>query len=171
MQSTADCMPTVLIADDDDALNQVWQDLLSSAGFDVLTSNTGLKALDTVRFADKVDVVLLDYKMPVLDGAQTLAHLKEQFPSVKAIGVTGVESSQLPAAYREGVQKLLVKPVKRSDLIEAIESVTGATAQTGRVKGSAYWVRFALWYALILVISAGILTLLQRATMELLASP
>lgn len=172
MQSTANSICTVLIADDDTALNRVWGDLLSSAGFDVLTSTNGLEALDTIRDGNKVDVVLLDYKMPKLDGSQTLEQLKDQFPDVKTIGVTGVERSQLPSAFREGVQKLIEKPVKSSDLIDAIQSVIGmpAVAHTKSVKRSVNWARFLPWYALFLISSIGMLVLLERAVSELLGS-
>jgi CheY-like chemotaxis protein len=172
MQTTANPICTVLIADDDTALSHVWRDILSGAGFDVLTSNSGLKALDTIRYGSKVDVVLLDHNMPTLDGTHTLEHLKNQFPDVKAIGVTGVESSRLPAAYREGVQRLLTKPVNGSDLIDAIRAVTGAPAmaQPEPVKPSTNWARFAAWYALLLIASAAIIILLQRAASDLLSS-
>jgi CheY-like chemotaxis protein len=172
MQSAADPICTVLIADDDATLSNVWRDLLSGAGFDVLTSNSGLKALDTIRYGSKVDVVLLDYNMPTLNGSQTLEHLKDQFPSVKPIGVSGVESSELPAAYREGVQKLLAKPVNSSDLIDAIRSVVGlpAVEHIESAKRSTNWVRILPWYALFLITSAAIFVLLQRATNELLSS-
>jgi CheY-like chemotaxis protein len=171
MQTTANTTCTVLIADDDTALSHVWRDILSGAGFDVLTSNSGLKALDTIRYGNKVDVVLLDHNMPTLDGTHTLEHLKNQFPNVKAIGITGVESSRLPAAYREGVQKLLTKPVSGSDLIDAVRSVTGVlAAKPEPVKPSINWARFAPWYALFLIASAGIIILLQQAAGDLLSS-
>src|SRR5579862_4471059 len=72
MELAANSMRTVLIADDDTALNHSWQELLSDAGFDVLSCTTGQEAVDTIRQGRKVDVLLLDYSMPVLDGAQTL---------------------------------------------------------------------------------------------------
>jgi CheY-like chemotaxis protein len=172
MQSSTNKMCTVLIADDDIALSHVWRDILSAAGFDVLTSNSGLKALDTIRYGNKVDVILLDHNMPTLDGTHTLEHLKNQFPNVKAIGITGVESSRLPAAYREGVQKLLIKPVNGTDLIDAVRSVTGvpAVVETAPVKYSTNWARFAPWYALFLIASAAIIVLLQQAAGDLLSS-
>ena len=172
MQSTANSVCKVLIVDDDIDLSHVWRDILSLAGFDVLTSNSGLKGLDTIRYGGDIDVVLLDHNMPTLDGTHTLEHLKTQFPNVKAIGITGVESSRLPAAYREGVQKLLTKPVSSSDLIDAVRSVTGvrAAAETEPVKPSINWARFAPWYALYLIASAGIVVLLDRAASILVFS-
>lgn len=161
-----------MIADDDTTLSGVWKDLLRGAGFDVLSSESGLKALNTIRYGNKVDVVLLDYNMPLMDGARTLGHLKEQFPEVKAIGVTGVARSELPAEYCDGVEKLLVKPVKGADLIDAIQSVMGtrAAAQAEPVKRSMTWVRLIPWYVLCLISTGAIIVMLQRAVNELLSS-
>jgi two-component system response regulator (stage 0 sporulation protein F) len=172
MQSAVNTMGTVLIADDDPILSGMWQNLLSDAGFDVLTATTGSNALDTLRDKGTIDVMLLDYKMPIMDGAQTLGRMKDQFPSVKTIGVTGVEYSQLPATYREGVQKILVKPFKGSDLIDAISSVITVPepVQTGTVKRSMNWVRFALCYTLFVITSAGTIVLLRQSVNDLLSS-
>jgi CheY-like chemotaxis protein len=172
MQLTANVMQTVLIADDDTTLSQLWRELLSDAGFDVLNCATGQEAVDTIRQGRKVDVVLLDYNMPVLDGAQTLGQLRDEFPSVKTIGVTGVARSELPATYLEAVQRLLVKPIKSSDLIDAITAVIGvpAAARTEAIKASTNWVRFSLYYALFLISSFGILVLLRNAVSRLLSS-
>ena len=172
MQLTANCMHRVLIADDDTTLNHLWRDLLSDAGFDVLSCTNGSEAVDTIRHGRQVDVVLLDYNMPILDGAQTLGQLREQFPRVKVIGVTGVAFSQLPASFREGVQKLLEKPIKSSDLLDAIASVIGipASAQTETANRSMNWARFGLYYALFLISSVSILVLLRRAASDLLSS-
>jgi DNA-binding NtrC family response regulator len=172
MQSTPNAVCRVLIVDDDTALSNVWRDILSVAGFDVRTSSSGLKGLDTIRYGGGVDVVLLDHNMPTLDGTHTLEHLKSQFPDVKAIGITGVESSRLPAAYCEGVQKLLTKPVSGADLIDAVRSVMGipAVVETEPVKNSINWARFAPWYALFLITCAGIVVLIQQAANDLLSS-
>ena len=173
MESIAATMGTVLIADDDANLSGMWRELLSSAGFNVVTAATGLKALDWLRNGSRVDVMLLDYKMPILDGVQTLGHVRNQFPSVKTIGVTGIELSRLPAAFREGVQKLLIKPVNASELIDTVSSVIGepVAAHTEPVKRSMSWVRFSLYYALFLVSSLGILLILRLAASLMLSSP
>src|SRR5579859_1111515 len=170
MQLTANAMQTVLIADDDTILGHLWRELLSDAGFDVVSCANGQEAVDTIRQGKKIDVALLDYNMPVLDGAQTLGQLRDRFPSVKTIGVTGVACSELPAAFVEGVQRLLVKPIKSSELIDAVTAVLGAPAatRTEAIKASTNWVRFSLYYALFLISCFGILVLLQNAASRLL---
>ncbi len=171
MQTTANSNYTVLVVDDDVALGNVWREALSGAGFNVLTSSSGPKGLDTIRHVGKVDVVLLDYNMPWLDGSQTLKHLKDHFPHVKTIGVTGVETSRIPDTFRNGVEKLLLKPIKISDLEGSIHSVLGVAvgSKTGK-RGTAYWIRFGLWYALYVGCCYGILRgLYELASKTMLA--
>ena len=147
MQTTANSTYTVLVVDDDIALNHMLRDALSGVGFNVLTSSNGLKGLNTIRYGSKVDVVLLDYSMTALDGSQTLEHLNNHFPNVKAIGITGLDTSELPDTYRNGVEQLLLKPIKIPDLVAAIHSVLGVPvgAETETAKRKTDWMRFGLF--------------------------
>jgi DNA-binding NtrC family response regulator len=173
MEATANSEYTVLVVDDDVALSHFFREALSGLGFNVLTSNSGLKGLNTIRYGgSKVDVVLLDYGMPQFDGSQTLEYLKNQFPNVKTIGVTGVDSAQLPDAYRNGVESLLPKPVTISDLVGSIHSVLGVAVQSEReaAKRKTDWIRFGLWYALLVFSSYVFLRILYQVASETLFS-
>ena len=119
------CMPTVLIVEDDAVPTKMMKTPLEKAGFTVLTAGNGVRALDLIRYSDKVNVVLLDCQMPRLDGAETLGHIRKYFKNVKVIGVTGLEPSMIPDSYRQGVDLLLLKPVKSSELVEAVSLATG----------------------------------------------
>jgi len=166
--------PTVLIADDDATLSGLWREVLSNAGYNVLTANTGMKVLDAVRYRDRIDVILLDFKMPVLDGGETLRHLTSKFPRIKTIGVTGLREG-LPASYSQGVNQLLIKPVQTSELINTISSVVGPPqteeTQAKAAKPPTNWVRLSLYYALLLVCTASTLLLLRQAASQLLSTP
>jgi DNA-binding NarL/FixJ family response regulator len=85
--------------------------------------------------------------MTALDGSQTLEHLNNHFPNVKAIGITGLDTSELPDTYRNGVEQLLLKPIKIPDLVAAIHSVLGVPvgAETETVKRKTDWMRFGLF--------------------------
>jgi CheY-like chemotaxis protein len=171
METTANSSYTVLVVDDDVALSHFFREALSGLGFNVLTSNSGLKGLNTIRYGDsKVDVVLLDYGMPTFDGSQTLEHLKKQFPDVKAIGVTGLDISQLPDAYRNGVESLLPKPVTIPDLVSSIHSVLGVAVGSETAKYETNWIQFGLWYALLVLCSYGFLRMLYQMASETLFS-
>jgi|HubBroStandDraft_6_1064221.scaffolds.fasta_scaffold269927_2 CheY-like chemotaxis protein len=169
MQTTANSNYTVLVVDDDDDFNNTLRDSLLDVGFNVLTVNSGLKAVKTLQYGNEnVDVVLLDYNMPLLNGAQTLEHLKNQFPNVKTIGVTGLNTSQLPDTYRNGVEQLLVKPIKTSDLVTAIHSVLGIAANTKATARKAYWMKLGLWSVVFVIFCYEILSILGRLEYEAL---
>jgi CheY-like chemotaxis protein len=169
MQTIANSNYTVLVVDDDDDFNNALRDSLLDVGFNVLTVNSGLKAVKTLQYGNEnVDVVLLDYSMPVLDGAQTLEHLKNQFPNVKTIGVTGLNASQLPDTYRNGVEQLLTKPIKTPDLVTAIHSVLGIPDNAKAAARKAYWIRLGLWSVLFVIFCYEILTILGRMEYEAL---
>jgi CheY-like chemotaxis protein len=171
MQAIANSNYTVLVVDDDNDFNNTLRDSLSDVGFNVLTVNSGLKAVKTLQYgSENVDVVLLDYSMPVLDGTQTLEHLKSQFPNVKTIGVTGLSISQLPDSYRNGVEQLLLKPIKTPDLVTAIHSVLGISVNLKAAARKAYWMKFGLWSVLFVIFCYEILSILGRLEYDALFS-
>ena len=169
MQTITNSDYTVLVVDDDDDFNNTLRDSLSNVGFNVLTVNSGLKAVKTLQYGNEnVDVVLLDYSMPLLNGAETLEHLKNQFPNVKTIGVTGLSASELPDTYRNGVEQLLAKPIKTPDLVMAIHSVLGTAASTKAAARKAFWIRLGLWSVLFVIFCYEILSILGRLEYEAL---
>jgi CheY-like chemotaxis protein len=116
--------PTVLVIDDDVKFLQSVRTLLGDAGYGVLTSATGPKGLDMLRYAPRdVAVVLLDFGMPRFNGAETLEYLRKLSDQVKIIGVTGYKATELPATFQEGVDRVMAKPFNNGDLLHAIEDV------------------------------------------------
>jgi CheY-like chemotaxis protein len=122
---TDHCKASVLVVEDDAIPTKMMKTALEKAGFNVLTAGNGVKGLDIIRYSDSVKVVLLDCQMPMLDGAETLGHIRKYFKTVKVIGVTSLEPSSIPDSYRQDVDLLLMKPVKGSELVEAVSSAIG----------------------------------------------
>ncbi|HTS16951.1 MAG TPA: response regulator [Verrucomicrobiae bacterium] len=117
--------PSVLVVEDDAIPSKMMTRTLEKAGFNVLTAGNGVKGLDLIRYSNNVKVVLLDCQMPKLDGAATLGHIRTYFKTVKVIGVTSLAPSSIPDSYRQDVDLLLMKPVKGSELVEAVSSAIG----------------------------------------------
>jgi DNA-binding NtrC family response regulator len=160
MEESQNANYTVLVVDDDKDLNNTLRDALSGVGFNVLTNNSGLKGLETLRSGSKnVDVVLLDYSMPTVDGSRTLEFLNDQFPKVKAIGITGFATAELPDDYRNKVEKLLTKPIMITDLVAAIHSVLGISAKTKAAARNTYWMTLSAWCSLFVVCGYGLFRL------------
>lgn len=121
---------TVLAIDDDPSFLEAIRGLLSAEGFNVLTSSTGPKGLDMVRYAGgDIDVVLLDFNMPKFDGASTLSFLRKLAPNAKVFAVTGIDDGLIPASFRDGVDRLIKKPFRNIELVESINSVLASNAQ------------------------------------------
>jgi CheY-like chemotaxis protein len=122
---------TVLAIDDDPSFLEAVRGLLSAEGFNVLTSSSGPKGLDMLRYASRdIRAVLLDYSMPNFDGAATLEFVRKLNPTVKVFAVTGVAKHLLPTTYREGVDKILTKPFRNNELLESLNTVTAGNGQT-----------------------------------------
>src|SRR5271170_5882060 len=95
---------TVLVIDDDPTFLEAISLLLCDAGYNVLTSSTGPKGLDMVRYAPKdVRLVLLDYNMPRFNGAETLEFLRKLNPALKVVAVSGYRVADLPESFHRGV--------------------------------------------------------------------
>jgi two-component system, cell cycle sensor histidine kinase and response regulator CckA len=115
---------TVLIIDDDPSYLDTMRALLRGEGYNVLTSSTGPKGLDMVRYAPRdIGAVLLDFNMPRFNGAETLQFLRKLCPDVKVLAVSGVNLNQLPPDFRAGVDRFIPKPFSNEDLLKTIEEV------------------------------------------------
>jgi CheY-like chemotaxis protein len=121
--------PEVLVADDNPAVLLVVEMALQSAGFAVRTAATGEEAVRLfVLHRGSIDVVLLDVRMPGMDGPQTLAALREIDPGVRCVFMTGDAAGhtgeQLLAL---GATGLLQKPFASMDeLVQVLRQVTAA---------------------------------------------
>lgn len=93
-------------------------------GIDAHGVTSGAEALEYLKAnADKVDVVLLDIKMPGMDGLETLRQIKASYPALEAIVVTGHGSQEFSRLGRElGAFDYLIKPVRLDTILERIET-------------------------------------------------
>ena len=148
---------TVLVVDNDTDSDKTLQDGLSDVGFNVLTTNTELDGLEDLQYGTNIDVVLLDYNAPTLDGSHTLRHLNTQFPNVKAIGMTKYDTTKLANMYRNDVEKLLPAPITISDVVAAIHSVVGLPDGSRAAARKAYWRKLTVSTTLFLISSYAIL--------------
>ncbi len=111
----------VLIADDEVEFLETLGTRMKLRGFEVATVNSGGAAIQAVK-QDTPDVMVLDLKMPDLNGLEVLAKLKEDFPALEVIILTGHGSFE---AGKEGMEKgafdYIMKPVDLNQLIGKIE--------------------------------------------------
>jgi DNA-binding NtrC family response regulator len=119
--------PSVLLVDDEKAFVETFVKRLEKRDLRVATAYSGPEALDKLAAEEKpkIDVVILDVKMPGMDGLETLARIKEAHPLLEVIMLTGhatVESAI--DGMKRGAYDYLMKPC---DLDVLLEKVHGAT--------------------------------------------
>jgi len=111
----------MMLVDDEERFLSTTKKLLARKGYDVLTASSGAEALEKLR-TQNIHVVILDVKMPGMDGIETLKAIKRNFPLVEVIMLTGhatVESAV--DGLKSGATDYLMKPTDMDVLIEKAE--------------------------------------------------
>lgn len=114
-------MRRILIADDEANMRWVLERALTKAGYDVETAGDGQLALERAS-AERPDLVLLDLKMPKLDGMSVLKTLKERFPELLIVMLTAHgNTSTAVEAMKAGAHDYLMKPFDIEELLIIVD--------------------------------------------------
>jgi len=111
----------MMLVDDEERFLSTTKKLLAKKGYDVFTAISGAEALEKLR-TQNIHVVILDVKMPGMDGIETLKAVKRKYPMVEVIMLTGhgtVESAV--EGLKSGATDYLTKPTDVNDLIAKAE--------------------------------------------------
>lgn len=113
----------ILVVDDHPGIQLLLTDILESAGYRVVTAETGTEALEKVH-AQAFDLLILDYKLPVLDGREVLARLEQQEMQVPVILISGLVEEMKMDEQNNGLLKgVLAKPFDVQAVSDMIEGV------------------------------------------------
>jgi PleD family two-component response regulator len=134
----------VLVVDDNQYMRKMIRNLLVNCGVkDIYEAGDGIAALDTIRTVGP-DVVILDWEMPLLNGAELVRIVRSPsvfpMPDVPIIMLSGHgERWRVVEAVRLGVNEYLVKPVSAKSLYDRLVTITlqpRPTVQLGDYYGS-----------------------------------
>jgi DNA-binding NtrC family response regulator len=115
----------LLLVDDETAFLESAAKVFRRKGIQVLTATRGNKALDILA-ANPVDVVILDVKMPGLDGIKTLERISANHPETKVILLTGHATMESAAQGMEhGAAGYVVKPADLNELLDKAKKACG----------------------------------------------
>jgi CheY-like chemotaxis protein len=122
---------TILIVDDESAIREVATAVLSKSGYKVLAADDGPAALALfARQSKKIDVVLTDVSMPIMNGLILARALHEMDPKVNVILSSARHDDYNPSELADiGVQGSLSKPYSRETLLRAVDNVLHGTLQ------------------------------------------
>jgi DNA-binding NtrC family response regulator len=111
----------IMLVDDEERFLQTTQKMIAKKGYDALTATSGEEALKKLE-EELVHVVILDVKMPGMDGVETLKHIKQRFPLVEVIMLTGHATAESAVeGLKLGATDYLTKPTNIDDLIDKAE--------------------------------------------------
>ena len=114
---------SILVVDDGQSQREMLRDFLRSEGHTVMEAEEGEKALKTVR-GGHFDLILLDYKMPGMDGLQVLKEVKHINPEIDVIIITAYGTIETAVeALKAGAIDYITKPVELDELIILVNRI------------------------------------------------
>ena len=115
---------TILVAEDEDAIRDLIEDVLSEQGYRVITAADGAEALDLARQNDgEIDLVITDVVMPNLSGPEMVQHLQSDSPDTKVIFMSGYAKQGSLAAIEDKKAEILEKPFSPQTILTLARKV------------------------------------------------
>ncbi|MFA7361032.1 MAG: ATP-binding protein [Candidatus Kapaibacterium sp.] len=111
----------ILIAEDDEMSYEYLSIILNSQNFEILRASDGKSAVDICMERNDIDVVLMDIKLPIMNGLQATKLIKEINPKLPIIAQTAYAfSTEKEVALNAGCDDYLTKPVEKDDLLKVL---------------------------------------------------
>lgn len=107
---------SILLVDDESVIRGVLGRSLEREGIKVTTAENGVEALEKIR-SGRFDAVISDILMPLMDGLELLVQIKNDYPEMPVILITGA-SGQFTGkqALEAGAEDFIIKPFKNQDI-------------------------------------------------------
>lgn len=115
---------TILIAEDDNINYLLFQKIIQSRNYQIIRAVNGLEAVEICLNNPQLDLVLMDIKMPIMNGFEALEKVKAIRPELLVVAQTAYASSEDEERIRQaGFYAYLTKPIHREKLFEIIDEV------------------------------------------------
>ena len=123
---------SVLLVDDEESVLDFYEHVLTQEGFNVLTAIDGLEALREMQ-QSSIDVAVVDILMPRKEGLETIQAIREEFPGVGIIAMSGggiiAAGTYLDLAGKFGAHRCFEKPVPVKLMVDAINDLAKKMAK------------------------------------------
>ena len=118
----------ILVIDDDEQMRVLLQQAMQWAGFEVVAAENGRQGQQLFE-EHPADLIITDLIMPEQEGLETIRILKQGYPTVKIIAISGGgrigPEAYLPAAMELGADRIFTKPFDVKELIAAVRELLG----------------------------------------------
>ena len=113
--------PTVLIVEDDLEHRKAMMRILGNEGYDTIEADNGRDGLEHAT-SKKVDIMVTDLRLPIMDGVELLKRTKAMLPEVEVILITGHGTVEVAVeAIKEGAYDFITKPIKKAQLQHVVQ--------------------------------------------------
>ena len=120
-----------LVVDDSAGMRAYLKMVLKSAGIEVAEARNGVEALSVLASSPGVEVVLLDWNMPEMDGYELLLQIRSNtaFDSMRVVMVTTeTEAGRITKALNHGADEYVMKPFTREVILDKLQMIGLETA-------------------------------------------
>jgi CheY-like chemotaxis protein len=115
---------TILIVEDDDISMEFLTELLSPSNVNILIARDGQQAVDSCLKYENIDVVLMDVRLPMMNGKEAMEEIKKTRPKLPIIAQTAFAMSGDKEKYlQSGFDDYISKPILMEDLIIKITAL------------------------------------------------
>jgi len=115
----------ILICDDEEGIRESLKLILGDF-YDLILTEDGNQCLEVLGNSDDIGLVLMDIKMPQVNGLETLKAIQEKHPDVKVIIITGYKSVETATeAVKLGASGYIVKPFKSEEILAVAKNNLG----------------------------------------------
>ena len=124
--------PTLLVVDDDGAVRDITTTLLNEAGYAVREAASGLQAIAALEADPNVDLVVMDFAMPGMNGAEAVAAIRQRWPAMPVVFVTGyADTSALTQVGATEAHSIILKPFRDGELERTVAATLAAKPAHG----------------------------------------
>jgi DNA-binding NtrC family response regulator len=114
-------MTKILVVDDELLIRNILYDSLTNNKYETFVVGEAQSALETAE-QEKPDIALIDIKLPEMDGIELTIKLKEKFPEMVIIVMTGYPSLDTAVnAMKNGANEYIIKPFRLDELNKTIK--------------------------------------------------
>ncbi len=121
----------ILLVDDDSAVREVTRSLLDEAGYEVVEAGSGGAALELLDRGRAVDLLLVDFAMPGMNGMEVARAAHSRRPQLPILFVTG--HADLTALEEVGEERVVPKPFRQGELRQKVERALGRAPPGAKV--------------------------------------